>query len=115
MLCDELSNHFEVAEFLDRNVLQHIADAGILNMEGLDPVLESCGEFASCSPELFEQECTKACIWFANIYRLDEFFAMQKHTIALYFRGYRDDINRHETGCRAPGSTVPASDRGAEC
>ena len=33
VLCDQLSNHLEMAELLKRDVLQHVADPGILDME----------------------------------------------------------------------------------
>ena len=47
VLRDQLSNHLKVAELLDRDVLQHVADAGILDMEGLHPILQCRGELAS--------------------------------------------------------------------
>src|ERR1700729_1313293 len=35
VLRDELADHFEMTEFFDRDILQHIAYAGILDMERL--------------------------------------------------------------------------------
>ncbi len=33
VLRDQLSNHLKVAELLDRDVLEHVPDAGVLDME----------------------------------------------------------------------------------
>src|SRR5689334_24434109 len=41
MLSDQFADHFEVAKLLDRDVLQHIADRSIFDVEGLHPVLQS--------------------------------------------------------------------------
>ena len=51
---DQLADHLEVAELLDRDVLEHVANAGILNVEGLDPVLQCRGQFAGGTPELLQ-------------------------------------------------------------
>ncbi len=45
MLCDQLANHLKVAELLNRNVLKHIADAGILDVEGPAFYSRDFGEF----------------------------------------------------------------------
>ena len=37
VLRDKLSHHLKMAELLNRDVLQHVANARILNMEGLHP------------------------------------------------------------------------------
>jgi hypothetical protein len=39
MLRDQLADHLEMAKFLHRDVLQHVANTGILDVEGLHPVL----------------------------------------------------------------------------
>jgi hypothetical protein len=38
VLGDQLADHFRMAEFLDRDVLEHVADASVLDMERLHPI-----------------------------------------------------------------------------
>ena len=76
MLRDQFTNHLEMAEFLHRDVLQHIADAGILDVEGLHPVLQCRSELACRAAELLQQEGAKARIRLANLDRLDQFLVM---------------------------------------
>jgi hypothetical protein len=52
VLRDELADHLEMAELLHRDVLQHITNACILNVEGLHPVLQRRSELACCAAEL---------------------------------------------------------------
>ena len=40
VLRDELADHFEVAELFKRDILEHVTDGGILDMEGLNPILQ---------------------------------------------------------------------------
>ena len=40
VLRDQLSNHLKMTELLDRDVLQHVADAGVLDVERLHPILQ---------------------------------------------------------------------------
>jgi hypothetical protein len=40
VLRDQLSHHFKVAKLLDRDVLKHVADAGVLDVERLHPILQ---------------------------------------------------------------------------
>ena len=54
VLGNKLADHLKMAELLHRDVLQHIADAGILDMEGLHPILERRGQFTSCTAELLK-------------------------------------------------------------
>jgi hypothetical protein len=54
MLRNELADHLEVAEFFQRNVLQHVANAGIFDVEGLDPVLQRRGELTGGTAKLLE-------------------------------------------------------------
>ena len=76
MLRDELSDHLEMAELLHRDVLQHVANAGILDVKGLHPVLQRRGELAGRATELLQQECTEARIGLADLDRLDQFLAV---------------------------------------
>ena len=55
MLCQQFADHFEVAELLDRDVLKHVADAGVLDVERLHPILEGRRQFAGCSPESLKE------------------------------------------------------------
>jgi hypothetical protein len=52
VLLDEFANHFEMAELLKGDVLQHVSDADIVAVEGLHPVLQSSGELAGGAAEL---------------------------------------------------------------
>jgi hypothetical protein len=40
-----------MAKFLDRDILQHVADRRIFDVEGLHPVLQRCCQFASSAAE----------------------------------------------------------------
>ena len=76
VLRDQLADHFEMAEFLDRDVLQHVADAGVLDVERLHPVLQRGGEFARGATELLEQKRAEARVWFAHAHGLNEFLTV---------------------------------------
>ena len=52
VLRDQFANHLQMAELLHRNVLQHVADASIFDMEGLHPILQGGGKFASRAAKL---------------------------------------------------------------
>ena len=67
MLRDQLAHHFEMTEFLDRDVLKHIPNAGILDMERLDPILERRGQFACRPSKLLEEVRAKAGVWGPDI------------------------------------------------
>ena len=69
--CDELSNHLKVAELLDRDVLQHVADAGVLDVERLHPILQGRRKFTRSSAELLQEICAEASVRGAYIDRLD--------------------------------------------
>jgi ribosomal protein S18 acetylase RimI-like enzyme len=43
MLSNQFTDHFEVAEFLDCDVLQHVADGGVFHMKRLEPKLQGSG------------------------------------------------------------------------
>ena len=86
VLSNQLTDHLQMAEFFHRNVLQHIADAGILDMEGLHPILQRSGELAGRAAKLLQQESAEACIWLADLDRLDQFFLMEEHGIILWRR-----------------------------
>src|SRR5271154_5561376 len=79
MLRNQLADHFEMAEFLDRDVLEHVADAGVFDVKRLHPILQSRGQFARGSSELLKKVCPEASIGSANVDRLNQFFAMEKH------------------------------------
>src|SRR5260370_34311605 len=52
MLLDHPSDHLEMAELLERDVVQHVADRRVLDMEGLRPVGQRGAELASSAAEL---------------------------------------------------------------
>jgi len=62
-----------MAELLHRDVLQHIADAGVLDVEGLHPILERCGKFASCPAELLKQKGSETSIGLTDLDWLYQF------------------------------------------
>jgi hypothetical protein len=76
MLRDQFAHHFEMAEFLDRNVLKHVPDAGILDMKRLNPILQRGGQFPSGSSKLLKEICAKAGVWGSDIDGLNQLFAM---------------------------------------
>ena len=76
MLRDQLSNHLKVAELLDRDVLQHVADAGVLDVERLHPILQGSRKFASSSAELLQEICAEASVRGAYNDGLHELFAV---------------------------------------
>ena len=55
MHLDELADHLKMAEFLQGDILEHIADARILDMEGLNPIGQSRGQLAGRAAELLEE------------------------------------------------------------
>jgi hypothetical protein len=65
-----------MAKLLHRYVLQHVADASVLNVERLDPVLQRRRQLAGCATELLQQKCAEACIRLADLDRLNEFLAV---------------------------------------
>jgi hypothetical protein len=81
VLRDQLADHLQMAEFLDRDILQHVADARVLDMEGLHPILKRGRQLAGGSAELFQQELAKARIRGADIHRPNQLFAMKEHVI----------------------------------
>ena len=76
VLRDQLSNHLKVAKLLDCDVLQHVADAGVLDVERLHPILQGRRKFAGGSAELLQEIRAKASIRGAYIDRLYKFFAV---------------------------------------
>ena len=76
MLGNKLADHLKMAELLHRDVLQHIADAGILDVEGLHPILERCGQFAGCAPELLKQQGSETSIGLTDLDWLYQFLEM---------------------------------------
>ncbi len=76
MLRDQLANHFEMAEFLDRDVLKHVPDAGILDVKRLYPILKRRGQFARGASKLLEEISAEAGVWSSDIDGLNQLFAM---------------------------------------
>jgi hypothetical protein len=72
----QLSHHFKVAELLDRDVLKHVADAGVLDVERLYPILQGRGKFAGGSAELLQEIRAEASIRGPYIDGLYKFFAV---------------------------------------
>jgi hypothetical protein len=48
MLLDHSGDHLEMAELFEYDVVQHVADRRILDMEGLGPVGQCGAKFAGC-------------------------------------------------------------------
>ena len=76
MLCDQFSDHFQMTEFLDRDVLKHVPDAGVLDMKRLHPILRRRGQFPGGASKLLEEICAKTRVWRSNIDGLNQLFAM---------------------------------------
>ncbi|HEX9535223.1 MAG TPA: hypothetical protein VF924_07095 [Stellaceae bacterium] len=51
-----------MAELLERDVVQHVADRRVLDMEGLRPVGQRGAELASSAAELLQQHLAEARI-----------------------------------------------------
>jgi len=83
VLGDQFADHFEVAELLDCDVLQHVANSCILYMEELHPILQGSGQLPRRAAELFEQIYAEPRIGPSDGYGLEEFFGVQKHRLAL--------------------------------
>ena len=79
MLDDELADHLEMAELLHRDVLEHVANAGVGDMERLHPVLQGRGQFPGGTAELLQQELAEARVRCADIDRHDGLFVMDEH------------------------------------
>src|SRR5271166_6635992 len=94
MLGDQFPDHFEVAEFLNGDILKHIADGRILNVKGLDPVLKGGCQFTCGAAELFEQIGAKSGVRFADAHRLNESFIVEEHREILW-SGSRSDAGHH--------------------
>ena len=74
MLRDELADHFEMTEFLDRDVLKHVSDAGVLDVKRLHPILQRGGQFAGGASKLLKEICAKAGVWGSDIDGLNQLF-----------------------------------------
>ena len=71
VLRDKLSDHLEMAELLHRDILQHIANACVLYVERLDPILQRRRQLTGCAAELLQQKCAEAGVRLADLDRLD--------------------------------------------
>ena len=76
MLRDEFSNHFQMTEFLDRDVLKHVPDAGVLDVKRLNPILQRGGQFPRRASKLLQEVCAEAGVRSSDIDGLNQFFAM---------------------------------------
>ena len=76
VLRDQLSHHLKVAELLDRDVLKHVTDAGVLDVETIAPNIAGPPSVAGGSAELLQEIRAEASIRGPYIDRLDKFFAM---------------------------------------
>src|SRR6185437_6270572 len=80
MLRDQLSNHLKMAELLHRDVLQHVANTRVLDVEGLHPVLQCRSQLAGRTSKLLQEKGSKTRIWFANLDGLDQLLRSEEHT-----------------------------------
>ena len=55
MLLDQHRDHLEVGELLRADILQHVADAGVLGVEGLRPIGQRRGKLSGGAAELLEK------------------------------------------------------------
>ena len=76
MLGDQFADHLEMAELLHRDVLQHVADARVLDVERLHPVLQRRRQLARGAAELFEEECAETRVRRADVDRMDQLFSV---------------------------------------
>jgi hypothetical protein len=60
-----------MAEFFHRYVLQHVADAGIFDVERLNPVLQRRRELACGAAELLKQKGSEPGVRLTNLDRLN--------------------------------------------
>jgi len=81
MLLDHPANHLEMAEFLERDVVQHVADRSILDMEGLGPVSQCGAEFAGRAAKLLQQHLAKTWIGTLDFDVVHQFLAMEEHVV----------------------------------
>jgi hypothetical protein len=73
-----------MAEFLNRNILQHVTDAGIFDVKGLNPVLQRSCQLTSGPSELLQQKLAEAGVGRTNIDGLNKLFAVEEHRAFLY-------------------------------
>ena len=52
VLRDQFSDHFQMTEFLDGDVLKHVSNSGILDMKRLHPILQRRRQFARGAAKL---------------------------------------------------------------
>src|SRR5258708_5189615 len=85
-----------MAELFDRDVLQHVANARILNVAGLYPLLQRRGKLASGAAELLKEKRAEPRVRLADLDGLDQLFAMEEHAFRSYARQriVREDTRR---------------------
>ena len=76
MLRDQLAHHFEMTELLDGDVLEHVPDESIFDVERLHPILQRRSQFSGGPSKLLEEICAKARVRLSDIDGLNQFFAM---------------------------------------
>jgi hypothetical protein len=76
MLGDQLTDHFEMTEFFDSDVLKHVPDTGVLDVKRLNPILKRRGQFAGGASKLLEEISAEAGVWNSNIDGLNQLLAM---------------------------------------
>jgi len=79
VLLDHASDHLEMAELLDGDILQHVADRRLLDVERLRPIGERRRQFAGGAAELLEQQLPERDAWILDLDVQHQLFAMKKH------------------------------------
>jgi hypothetical protein len=87
-----------MAEFLDRDVLEHVADRRILDVKGLHPILQSGCQFTRSATELLQKVSAKLHIWLIDAHRFDQRFVMKNTFVILQsFTGNDTPLARRRT------------------
>ena len=89
MLLDHSPDHLEMAELLESDVMQHVADRLVLDMEGLGPIGQRSAELAGSAAELLQQHLAKPRIGALDLDVVHQLFAVEKHVTSLIVRGSR--------------------------
>ena len=89
VLLDHSPDHLEMAELFESNVMQHVADGLVLDVEGLGPIGQRGAELAGSAAELLQQHLPKTRIGALNFDVVHQLFAVEKHVTALIVRSSR--------------------------
>ena len=79
VLLDHQRHHFQMAELLGGDVLQHVADALVLGVEGLGEVGQRRRQFAGRAAELLEQLFGEHRIWRIYAHLMQRVGSMNEH------------------------------------